>query len=104
MDTPPKVKITSSLADPNTYKKWIVYAVITLAVGLVIFGGVALWHKWFPKPPTTSVGDVNAGGVVNIVNKTGRSRFIIPFVEGGAEARDNQKIGAFVRLGLRLEW
>ena len=102
-DMPP-IKITERLTDLNTYKKYAVYLVITILSALIVFGGIGLYRKFFPKPATTSVGEVQAGGIVNITNKNGRARFIIPFVEGGAEARDDQKIGAYIRAGLRLEW
>lgn len=83
---------------------WLQYAGITIAVVVVFFLCRGVYYKFFPKPATTTVGDVQAGGIVNITNKNGRSRFIIPFVEGGAEARDKEKIGAFIRAGVRLEW
>jgi len=80
------------------------YAGITLVIVLVLFLGRGIYYKLFPKPTTTTIGDVQSGGIVNITNKNGRSRFIVPFVEGGAEARDKEKIGAFIRAGLRIEF
>ena len=83
---------------------WVQYVGITVVVFLLILGGGFVWRLVFkPKVATTSVGTVQSGGTVNITNKN-NTRWIIPFVEGGAEARDNQKIGAYIRAGLRIEW
>ena len=81
---------------------WLQYAGITIAVFFIIMVGVFVWRTVFKPKQTTSIGTVQSGGVVNIVGD--RKRYFIPFVEGGAEARDNQKIGAYIRAGLRFEW
>ena len=80
---------------------WFQYAGITILVFLLVLGGVYVWRIVFKPKATTTVGNVS-GGVVNIISD--RKRYFIPFVEGGAEARDNQKIGAYIRAGLRFEW
>ena len=82
---------------------WAQYAGITVVVFLLVLGGVYVWRFVFKPKTTTSVGKVESGGIVNITNKNS-TRFIIPFVEAGAEARDKEKIGAFVRVGVRIEF
>lgn len=72
-DTPPKVKITERLVNLDTYKKYAVYVVITIAAVLLIVGGVSLW-RWVFKPKDTQVykptgiglaiGHVEKGAVV----------------------------------------
>ena len=67
---------------------------------LLLFLGV---KSLFRKPQTQTI-TVGKGGVATIIQSQDRKRFIIPFVEGGAEARDKEKIGAFIRAGIRMEW
>ena len=54
MDTPPKIKITQRLVDLDTYKKYAVYVLITIAGVLLIVGGVSLWRFIFVPKSTQS--------------------------------------------------
>ena len=73
---------------------------LILGIGLLLFLGV---KSILPKPQKQIIR-VEKGGVATIIQSQDRKRFIIPFVEGGAEARDREKIGAFIRAGVRMEW
>lgn len=77
---------------------WRIAFIFGLA--LLLFLGV---RSLMPKPQKQVI-KVEKGGVATIIQSQDRKRFIIPFVEGGAEARDKEKIGAFIRGGVRFEW
>jgi len=105
MDTPPKIKITSRLVDVGTYKKYLAYILITGFVALIALGGYSIYRFFVPKKPAQSNQiTVQSGGQATIIQRNERKRFVVPFVEGGAEARDREKIGAFLRAGVRVEF
>ena len=75
---------------------------LLLGVGYLIYRGA---EALFPKPQKLEQNIVaEKGSNVTIKQITVRQRFLIPFVEGGVEARDNQDVGAYIRAGVRIEF
>ena len=73
-----------------------------LGLGYLIYRGA---EALFPKPQKLEQNIVaQKGSTVNIKQITANKRFLIPFVEAGVEARDNQDVGAFIRAGARIEF
>ena len=71
-------------------------------IGLLAF---TIYKAWFvPKQKQTQQITIESGGQATIIQKQdGKKRFIIPFLEGGAEKQDFDKWGTYVRFGLRIE-
>jgi hypothetical protein len=91
--------------EPKSWKITINAVVIIGIISCVLFGGYSIYRFFFPKKSTQSNQiTVQSGGQATIIQKNDRQRWIIPFVECGAEARDKEKIGAFIRAGVRFEW
>jgi hypothetical protein len=79
----------------------IIFTII-LGLGYLVYRGA---EALFPKPQKLEQNIVaQKGSTVNIKQVTANKRFLIPFVEGGVEARDNQDVGAFIRAGARIEF
>lgn len=77
----------------------IIFSLI-VGLGYIIYRGA---EALFPKPPEQNIV-VKKGGTATITQVTANKRFLIPFVEGGVEARDNQDVGAYIRAGARIEF
>jgi hypothetical protein len=78
-----------------------------LVVLIILYGLYSAWTYFFPKPTQQSqvihMGK-DSKGTVTIQNISKDKKAFIPFIEGGAEARDKENIGAFIRAGVRIEF
>ena len=92
--------------EPKSWKITTNVLIICIVVALVGFGGYSLYRYFFPKKlsQTQTIHMAQGSGAVTITNIAERKRFFIPFIEGGAEAKSKENIGAFIRAGLRFEF
>lgn len=90
-------------AQPKNYVKAFIYGTIFLMIVGAGFAVVYTVRSLFADKTQSNQLDLRGSKDANVTIVQKDKRVLIPFVEGGFEQRWNEKMGTYIRAGVRFE-